>query len=181
MVLIYFDFAIFRNDLTDLIEPTFVSSATSQIQFQNVKEARIQGIEFSAKTFLFGLIGLESSVTLMDPVDLTLNQTLNYRSELLWYNRLFLPIEPFELQFDYRFKTKAQNVDRQLGLLIKDIDARVDMHVLDVRFIYNLDKIVKSDLRLILSARNVLDYYYTEMVGNLAPTRMIMLQLEAKF
>lgn len=177
---IYLDFSLFRNDLQDLIEPTFASQSSAQIQFRNVKEARIQGAEFSVKSFLFGLLGLESSVTIMDPKDLTLNQTLNYRSELLWYNRLLIPLGLVELQMDYRYKQKYENVDRQLGLIIRDIDARVDMHVVDARLIFNLDQFVNNDVRLILSARNMLDYYYTEMVGNLAPTRLLMIQIEAK-
>ena len=97
---IYFDFSIFRNDLQDLIEPTFVNPSSAQIQFLNVKEARIQGAEFSVKSFLFGFLGLESSITYMDPKDLTLNQTLNYRSELLWYNRILVPLGVVELQMD---------------------------------------------------------------------------------
>ncbi|HRP02619.1 MAG TPA: TonB-dependent receptor [Candidatus Kapabacteria bacterium] len=177
---IYLDVSIFRNDLNNLIEATFANANSANIQFQNIKEARIQGIELSVKSFLFGFLGLESSITLMDPKDITLNQTLNYRSELLWYNRILVPLGDIELQCDYRFKKKSENIDKQLGLIINDINARVDMHVIDARIIYKLSKLINSETKIIFSARNLLDYYYTEMVGNLAPTRLLMLGIEAK-
>lgn len=177
---IFLDFSIFRNDLDNLIEPTFANSSTANIQFRNVQQARIQGIELTAKSFLLNVIGLESSFTLMDPMDMNLNQTLNYRSKLLWYNRIIIPLGLVELQMDYRYKQKYDNIDKQLGLIIKDIDARVDIHILDARLLFNLSNFINKDIRIILSARNLLDYYYTEMVGNLGATRMIMLQLDAK-
>jgi iron complex outermembrane receptor protein len=170
------DFSVFNNEMYDLIEPT-VLGTSSKIQFKNVTRARISGMELDIKSYLFKTIGIESSVTLMDPRDVTTNQILNYRSECLWYNSLSLPFQRYELQLDYRFKSRIKNVDRQLSIIVKDIDARVDVHIVDARisaFIYN-------KIKLTLSAKNLLDYYYTEMVGNLAPTRMILLQLDSEF
>lgn len=172
------DISIFRNYLSNLIEPTFADKNSAKIQFVNIKEAEINGLEFNFKTFLLGHIGLETALTLMNPRDLTLNQTLNYRSEVLWYNRLFVPLGLIEFQLDYRYKQQYENYDKQLGLIIKDIDAKVDVHVVDTRLIFNLKNEINQNLKIILSSRNLLDYYYTEMIGNLAPTRMIMLQLE---
>jgi len=178
----YIDFAIFKNDLSNLIEPTFVGNNEPKIQFQNIKEARIEGIELSFRTLLFQFLGIQSAVTLMDPKDLTLNQTLNYRSELLWHNSIIAPITNFiSIQIDYRYKKKFNSIDKQLGLIVKDIDAFVDMNVVDFRLISNFRDFMNFNGKLVLSASNLFDYYYTIMVGNLAPTRRIMIQLQLEF
>lgn len=178
---IYFDIAFFQNDLYDLIEPSFVSPTSATILFQNVTRAKIQGLEFATKSFIAGFLGLESSLTYMNPRNLANDEILNYRSEILWYNRLLIPYGDFELQVDYRFKSRVKNIDTQLGILVRDADARVDMHVVDARLIYNMTNLTGQQLKLTMNISNVFDYYYTTMVGNLGITRMISLMLEAQF
>lgn len=175
------DFAAFHNELENLIEPTFMGSGSASIQFQNVVSARIQGIEIGIRAFLFKTLGVETSLTLMNPRDLSNDKLLNYRSEKLWYSRVLLPLKYFEFQFDYRYKSKFENIDLQLGLIVKDPNARVDMHVLDARVIFDMYKIADLPFRMSLNANNMLDYYYTEMVGNLARTRYLSLQIEGNF
>jgi iron complex outermembrane receptor protein len=174
------DFAIFNNDLENLIEPTFASDATAKIQFKNVVSARIRGAELGFRTYLFKTLGLETSLTFMDPRDLSTDKILNYRSEILWYSRLMLPYKFLELQMDYRYKSKVENVDVQLGLLVRDPDARVPMNVVDLRLICDFKKLYELPFRLTLNANNILDYYYTEMVGNLARTRFLSLQIDGE-
>ncbi|MCO5250674.1 MAG: TonB-dependent receptor [Candidatus Kapabacteria bacterium] len=178
---IYFDIAVFQNDMYDLIEPSFVSPTESTIKFQNVTRAKIQGLEFAVKSFIAGFLGLESSFTYMNPRNLANDEILNYRSEILWYNRFLIPYGDFELQADYRFKSRVKNIDPQLGILVRDADARVDMHVVDARLIYDMENLTGQQLKLTMNASNVFDYYYTTMVGNLGITRMISLMLEAQF
>lgn len=176
------DLSVFHSNFDDLIEPSFSTEDQDKIMFQNITKARIQGIELSVKAFLFGLVGLETSLTAMDPVDLTGDdeKTLKYRSKFLWYNHMVLPLGQFELQADYRFKSRVENIDKRLSIGIKDIEARVEVHVLDLRFVYKMKQSTNLPIKLILFADNALDYYYTEMVGNLAPTRIIGLQIQAK-
>ncbi len=114
----------------------------------------------------------------MDPRDLTLDETLKYRSKFLWYNRIYIPIGDFELQADYRYISRVENVDQRLLIYIPDADARVAAHVLDARVIWNFKGIAELPIRFTINAKNLLDYYYTEMVGNLAPTRHINLQID---
>ena len=174
------DFSIFINEFSELIEPSFDTQQNSAIiKFQNVTSARIIGAELDIKTLLFGAIGIETSLTAMDPRDLTLDETLKYRSKYLWYNRLYLPLGQFELQADYRFISKIENVDQRLMIYIPNANALVDAHVLDARIIWNSESITGFPLKFTLNAKNLLDYYYTEMVGNLAPTRHISLQVDA--
>jgi len=75
----------------------------------------------------------------------------------------------------------VQNIDTQLGLLVKDSDARVAMNVVDARLIFDIKKIFDFPIKLTLNANNIFDYYYTEMVGNIAPTRLISLQIDGEF
>ena len=174
------DFSAFHNELENLIEPTFLTNTAANIQFQNVLYARIQGLELSVKSYLFNTLGIETSFTLMNPRDLSTDKVLNYRSEILWYSRILLPLKYFEFQVDYRYKSRVENVDTQLGLLVKDTDARVDMNVVDARLILDFKKLADFPLRITLNANNLLDYYYTEMVGNLARTRFFSLQFDGE-
>lgn len=178
---IYADFALFQNDLYDLIEPSFVNPNQAIIKFMNVTRARIRGAEIGLKSFVAGLFGLETSYMFMDPRNLSDNSVLYYRSEQIWYNRLLIPMGDFEIQADYRYKSRVKNIDVQLGLLVKDSDARVDMHVVDARLIYDLKSLIGHNFKFTLNVNNVFDYYYTSMVGNLGMTRMFSLMLEAAF
>ncbi len=178
---LYADIALFRNDLKNLIEPSFLSDNSGTIQFMNVTKARILGIEGGVKAMLFGFVGLETSLTLMDPKDLTLGETLKYRSEVLWYNKLSLNFGTYEFQCDYRYKSRQKNIDEKLGLQIKDADARVAVHLVDARAIIRLEPLINLPIQVSLNAFNLFDYYYTEVPGNLAATRNLTLQIEGGF
>ncbi len=173
------DAAFFQNEMYDLIEPMFVESGREYvIQFQNVTRARIQGLELSIKAVPLNLFGFETALTAMNPEDLTLNETLKYRSEILWYNRLFIPFGFLEFQADYRYLSEVVNVDSRLSLGIKDADARVPAHVVDVRIIFRMKELELLPLTITLNAGNLFNYYYTEIPGNLGETRHVSLQAE---
>ncbi|MBI5326179.1 MAG: TonB-dependent receptor [Ignavibacteriae bacterium] len=188
---LFYDISIFQNDFSNLIEPKFDLSSTSAIIFNNITKARIQGIEINVKTMLFNALGIESALTYMDPVDKTINdsmkipidttfnKTLKYRSKILWYNRLIIPFDFLEFQLDHRYMSMIENIDDRLILLIKDSDKRVPVNVLDARLILELSKLTDMPLTVTLNAKNLLNYYYIEMVGNLAPVRNFSLQVEA--
>jgi hypothetical protein len=54
----------------------------------------------------------------------------------------------------------------------------VPVHVVDARLIYNLAKSEIAPMKLIVNAKNILNYYYVEVIGNLAPIRQFSLQCE---
>jgi iron complex outermembrane receptor protein len=179
------DGAVFNNEFTDLVEPRLPSATNPQIQFINITRARISGLEIGITGWLPDrFAGLETSLTLMSPVDLTLNQTLKYRSTTLWYSRLILPLNfiasgVVQLQADYRFQSRFDEID-DLSVAIRDATARVPIHVVDARCIVNLAQLAGVPAILTLNARNLLDYYYVEIIGNLAPTRHFTLQVDMK-
>jgi outer membrane cobalamin receptor len=176
------DVSFFANHLDNMIEATFVEENNDFfIQFRNISEAKVMGLELDLKTLLFGFLGVQTSLTLMDAQDLILNEPLKYRSDILWYNGIMLPLGNFEVNADYRFISRPETVDVLLDKFIPDASARVDAHVVDLRLIYHLKDLLNQDLSVILNANNLLDYYYTIYPGNLAPTRSITFQLTATF
>lgn len=173
------DAVFFQNDMSDLIEPGFITSGQPQIMFANVEKVRILGAEIGVRTLLFGAVGLETGFTYMDPRDLSTNEFLKYRSKYVWYNKLSVKISDFSLSMDYRYKSKVETYDSRLNLEIKNADAYVPVHIVDLRLFYDLP-FKTPTMKIGIICNNLLDYYYTEMVGNLGMTRKILLQLETK-
>ncbi len=175
------DLSVYQSELYDLIEPQFdVSSTSAQIQFNNVTRARIQGMECDAKTWIIcKVLGLESSLNLMQPTDLSTGTTLAFRHNVQWTNRLIYDIGNVELQCDYRYLSRQEQVDDRLVNLglVADGDIRVPIHVVDLRVLLNTH-IASVPCKWTVSCKNIFDYYYVEIPGNLAPIRSVSLQLE---
>jgi outer membrane receptor protein involved in Fe transport len=83
-------------------------------------------------------------------------------------------------QVDYRYLSRQAEVDERLGNLglVANADVRVPVHVVDARVMYDLSVGAEVPLRLTLNGRNIFDYYYVEVPGNLAPTRSVVLQAD---
>ncbi len=173
------DCSVFQNDMSDLIEPGFLTSNKPEIMFANVSKVRILGSELGVRTLVFGTVGIESGITYMDPRDLSTNEFLKYRSKYVWYNKLSFKVKDFTLSMDYRYKSKVETFDDRLRIQIKNADAYVPVHIIDLRLFYDLP-LTKPTMKIGIICNNLLDYYYTEMVGNLGMTRKILLQLETK-
>lgn len=176
------DFSIYHTDFKDLVEPQIVFVGTSpSITFNNVLKARIQGAELTFRSLL-GFVGIETSLTALYARNVALETPLKFRSPILWYNRLWIPLSEFEIQCDYRFIARAERIlddnERIFEQFIPDVQARVPVHVVDARFIYNLAKSEIAPMKLIVNAKNILNYYYVEVIGNLAPIRQFSLQCE---
>ncbi|MCS7000250.1 MAG: TonB-dependent receptor [Bacteroidota bacterium] len=174
------DGAAFVARMDDLIEPQFVVDTTAEIRFINITRALLPGIELTVRGWLLqDIVGIESGATLMAPRDLVENATLRFRHNVQWNTRLLVQLAP-SLRFhaDYRFLSRVERIDDrivQLGL-VPNGDARVPIHILDIRLLWDVP--VAVPLRLALNVRNALDYYYTEYIGNLGPTRQLSLQAE---
>lgn len=183
------DVSYFQNELFQLVEPVFViNGATANIKFQNITRARIQGVEATFRSFISKFVGVETSLTLMNPRIYKLDVPLSFRSPLLWYTKLYFPLGAgFEVQTDYRFIARVEQIDPLISELnsrlnvIPDAEARVATHVLDARLMYNLKDSFNVPVTMTLNCKNLLDYYYVEIMGNLAPIRSITLQIEVRF
>ncbi|GIV53495.1 MAG: TonB-dependent receptor [Candidatus Kapaibacterium sp.] len=175
-----FDLAAFIARMDNLIEPQFVVDTVAEIRFVNITRALLPGMEFTLRGWLWkDVLGVESGATLMAPRDLVENAPLRFRHAVQWNSRILINLaERWRLHADYRFLSRVERIDDrivQLGL-VPNGDARVPIHVLDVRLLWDVP--VALPLRLSLNVRNALDYYYAEYIGNLGPTRQVSLQAE---
>lgn len=175
------DFAIFQSEFYDYIEPQF--NTLGQVQFQNLTRARIQGFEFNNQLNLLGeYLSLKLNYNYLWGRDINKNSSLKYRprhNALAGLNSLY---NNFELGIDFRFLSRIEEVDREFvdfGI-IKQGDTRVDIMVTDARILYKLSQFNLPG-RLILTANNIFNYNYVEMLGNISPIRNFTLGLEFLF
>ncbi|NOX36707.1 MAG: TonB-dependent receptor [Calditrichaeota bacterium] len=173
------DLAVFNSNYRHLIEPRFLTSG--QIQFQNVIRARITGIEgnLSGKLFQNRLI-FNYGYTYVHARDLTRNDYLNFRPRHLFYASQTLHLGTILIGLDYRYIAKYDRIDPRLELLVKDVDQYVPAHVLDGR-ISAILVTGKFPIRFTFHVDNILQYYYTDLVGALAPLRKYVFSLEMGF
>ncbi len=172
------DFSIFDNEMYDLIEPTVQSDGGTTIIFKNLTRARILGAEaelrFGYKYFL-----LTTGVTYLDSKNLDTDEELKYRNKWMSKSSIISKFENVTVALDYRYMTKPGALDAILGQQVNDYASYVNTHVVDLSLSYDLTKSALP-MTIQLAAKNLFDYYYTEMVGNLAPTRKVILGLEYK-
>ncbi|MFN3269596.1 MAG: hypothetical protein ACK42G_03305, partial [Candidatus Kapaibacteriota bacterium] len=71
-------------------------------------------------------------------------------------------------------------LDDMLRLQVEDYDAIVPIYVVDANLKFDLDYF-KLPLTINFGVQNLLDYYYVEMVGNLAPTRLVSLRIQYSY
>ncbi len=178
-----FDVAGFQNEYDGLIEAVFVPTLGA-FQFQNLTEARIRGIETSLQV---GTINnrqkMSVSYTLLDARDLKLDKPLNQRSRhLVIASANSYLVGPMFVGADYRYASKSEAIDSDLGRFVKSASARVPVGVLDMRIGFDKDAgMGRAGYRLAFIVKNVTDQYYTERPAFLAPPRHGMLQLEVMF
>lgn len=179
--------ALFRSDYYGFIEPEFRAvDGQVAVQFVNLTRARVQGVEVTLRTWLgpalpwssSGAVGVEAGITMMEPWDVTRNDWLRYRPRRLATVQALVPLPWGEFQAEYRYQSRVERVDEEfvnLGL-IRHADARVPVHVVDVRLSVSGARF-GIPLTLTFNVRNLLDYYYTEVPGNLAPVRQFVVQV----
>jgi len=171
------DFSIFYSYYKDLIEPTFKQETRPIIIFDNITRAQIMGIELSIKTMLYKKIFFQLGATFLEPKDLNDLQILKYRSKFSLITSLGIPFGIFSANFDFRYISKIARIDDMLRLQVPDHDALVPIYVLDVAFNCDLTKL-RLPINIQLGIQNALDYYFVEMVGNLAPTRLVSFRIQ---
>ncbi|RPH35163.1 TonB-dependent receptor, partial [bacterium] len=176
-----FDFALFQNDLSDLIETGF--NAQGQGQFSNVTKARIRGLEVSSR-FQFFNRGLSCDLSYMyiDPRDLTANDVLKYRHRHIVSVSALGRVGLFSLGADFRYLSKIEKIDQEFVTLgiIKNGDVVVPIKVVDLRFGADLTS-AGIPLNATFNVNNIFQYNYVELIGNMSPPRTMILTLEARF
>jgi outer membrane receptor for ferrienterochelin and colicins len=178
------DGAVFYSRYTDLIEPGFVSTGGSPyIQFRNLTNAEIFGHEEFVEFFPLGndSLSLRAAYTYVFPRDITSHQILNFRPRHLLQVRSAAIIGQADFSTDVRYVSKYEAVDSTLARQVPNGDARVNAYILDIRAGYDLTSATGLPLKVIFQVQNLLNYYYVEIVGNMAPLRNYTLRFESSF
>jgi outer membrane receptor protein involved in Fe transport len=176
---IFLDMALFQNEFYDLIEGG-VHPTRLEIQFNNVTRARIRGFEFGIKADWFSrFLTTDFSYTYTDPVDLSQNTVLKFRPRHLLYASLTAHYRQVQVEANYRYVSRVEAIDENLVRVapIVDGEQRVACKVVDVGVTYNLIN-TALPLSIGLTIKNLTNYYYVELIGNLAPIRTYYLSVE---
>jgi iron complex outermembrane receptor protein len=164
-----------------MIEPGFDNEG--DILFRNLTRARIQGLEVNITSPLFAenLI-LNLGYNYLWAIDVENNVVLKYRPKHTFIAGINFKEEIFEAGIDFRYLSRVEKIDQEfvdLGL-VPNGDERVKILVTDARISFNLYHF-KIPARISLNAANIFNYYYVELIGNIAPIRNFSLNIEAIF
>lgn len=186
------DAAVFWNEFRDLIEPSVkikkiraspsdtVETDRPVAEFENLTRARIQGFDLSVKSSWWERrILVEAGYTAMWPEDVGQGLVLKFRPRHILMTSITLDPGVVRLTADYRFISRVDRIDDQLVQLAPIIHGqyRVPIHVLDFRGMASL-KVGGIPLRIGAHVRNVMNYHYVELIGNLAPPRTFSISVE---
>ncbi len=171
------DVAGFWSDYENLVEPT-IDPADGMVRFENITRARIRGVEIGVMGSLFhGLFEYSAGYTWMEPKDPRTDSTLKYRPRHLLFATAGVQHAGVSLTADYRYVSRIDAIDDAAGLLIRNADIRVATQVVDLRLSWDLASIA-IPLVATFSVDNLLQYHYSEIIGNIAPIRHYTLTLQ---
>ncbi|MFQ5750958.1 MAG: TonB-dependent receptor domain-containing protein [bacterium] len=172
---ILLNLAIYQERYFDFINPSLDVNEKFelQIQFNNVQDARIRGIEANVTTsWLKNRLNTVVSYVFVDPRDLQSNALLTYRPQHILTTSLTIKPGIFELGADFRFASRLQ--DEQVEVFKND--TRVATKVLDARAGFSI-----GAYTLMFNIENLLQYNYTQIERNIEPLRQFSLNLQGDF
>lgn len=175
--------ALFHNDYYDLIEPNvFLDPADSlpKINFKNLTEARIQGVETGLAAVAFDqTLRIDVHYNYNWAVDRITGSFLRFRPRHIASISAAYEAGPFSFGADGRYISRIEQIDDKLVDLapIKNGKERVPIYTVDARLIANLTE-YGLPFRASVNITNVLGYNYVELIGNIAPPRHVALALE---
>ncbi len=178
------DGAVFYSKFDQLIEPGFVSEESpTYIRFSNITDAEIFGheevVEFTP--FASELLKLRLGYTYIYPHNITTNSILNFRPRHLLQSRIEMKQWDFIASADFRYISQYESIDPILIQQVPDATARVNAYIFDARIGYSFRELTSVPITITLQCQNLLNYYYVEMVGNMAPPRSVSVKLESVF
>lgn len=167
-----FDIAVFRNEYYNMIEP-HLDPVDGLVIFDNLVRARIEGFEGNTRiNILSNDLVVNISYTYLWARDLKNNTALKYRPRHILYSGLEFNKWNLEFGIDFRFLSKVEEIDNELIDLgiVRDGELRSPVYVTDLRAGYNL---ISIGLPLIfyVNVKNLTNYNYVELIGNLRPIR----------
>jgi iron complex outermembrane receptor protein len=176
---LFFDLAVFYSRIWDLIEAKFLESG--DVQFTNITDARIVGGEI---VFNWEVIkdwfNWRSGYTYCDPWDLSQQKYLTYRPRHIFYNNITVQYRRIQLNIDYRFLSRYDQIDATFALIIPDAADRVSVHVVDLRLLVPF-ALAGMNLESSLQVNNIFQYNYVDLIGSIAPSRNFILTMNISF
>ena len=170
--LVNLDVAFFQDEYYDMIEPG-IDPSDGLVYFSNLIRARIKGAEAAA---VFDLLPDELSLSLAYTYlwarDLETGTTLRYRPRHIFYSALDFRKWNFNFGINFRYTSKVEEIDEELvdlGIVI-DGDIRVPVYTTDLMLGYNF-LLLNIPMNTYLNIKNIFNYNYVELIGNLRPIR----------
>lgn len=175
------DGSLFWTEYNKFIEPNLTSSGG--IQFINLQKARIQGSELlSTVTSDYGTF--TAGYTYLMARDLRTGKAMKYRPRHAVTLGAKIPVAPFDVSLDFRYWSKVEEIDFQLTqppfIVVRDGEKRTEVFVADATLSYTTTA-VGFPMRVSAVVKNMFNYNYVEMIGNLAPIRNVSFGVEAFF
>ena len=163
------DLALFHNDYKNFIQPK--PDVYQTIQFLNVPDARIRGLEFTLKgSFWKRHLSFNLNYTYMDPIDLDTGETLAYRPRHLFTSGLTFSYSIAEAGIDYRYVSRLEKVEvypNDDRASQKVWDGRIAAHLMGFKFSFNIN--------------NMFQYNYIQIERNIAPQRNYVFTINREF
>lgn len=176
------DIAFFNSNYKNFIEPS-LDPADGKLRFANLADAVISGTEFTL-TNKIPLLALElqNSFMYLDTKDKEKNKEMKYRPKYTITSSWKFTFGKFTLDYDFRYWSKIAEIDNELISLglVKDGDKRTEVYLSNVSAGYMLSE-YGIPAKLSLAVKNLFNYNYVEMIGNLSPLRNFTLNLEVLF
>ena len=189
------DLALFSSDFENLIEPSvqiksyhpypgsLVEVTGPVIQFENVTKARIQGLEAVIRVEWWKkFFSTDVGYTYTWSRDLADNTVLKFRPRHIVYTAGAFSWDEFRVSADFRYLSRIERIDENLVRLapIVDGEQRVAIKLVDINTSYDLVGL-GLPIRAGFNIKNLLNYSYVELLGNLGPVRTYFLTLEGMF
>jgi iron complex outermembrane receptor protein len=173
------DFAVFNNEYFNMIEAG-IDPTDGLVFFDNVIRARIQGAEVN--TFISIIpdaLTLRMSYTYLWARDLDKGTALRYRPRHIFYSRLEFRKWDLELGVDFRYWSEVEEIDDELIELgvVKDGELRVPVFATDFRAAYSFE-LFDLPFYVYFNLKNLANYNYIELIGNIRPIRNYSLGLK---
>lgn len=166
------DLSYFWHRYEDMIEPQLNSEGA--IQFLYLDKARNRGIEAKLQFSVFsGMLRSWAGYTYIDPVNITDNEILNYRSKHRFSMGVEFQYSWFSAGWDYRYASRMENIVNLDG---SAFEQRVPMRVMDGRLNCELGIFL-----ITLECKNMLNYNYILRQRYVEPIRSYVVSLRGEF
>ncbi|WP_290660528.1 TonB-dependent receptor [Ignavibacterium sp.] len=166
------DFALFQNEYYKMIEAS-VDPGDGLIFFDNLLRARIQGFEIgNTLNIIPGILKSGFAYTYLNSKDVEEGTALKYRPKHSFTGSVEFYNWHFGLGIFFRYQSRVEEIDDELIDLgiVRDGNLRVPVYQTDINLSYELISL-GLPATVYLNAKNIFNYNYVELVGNLKPIR----------